>query len=82
YANHFNPQQASMAAWVLAYGAHARKALFAAHGLQAQVEDEAFWGADYLHRILDKDGYFYTTVFDQWGTPGAVRMVTGYEGSA
>lgn len=82
YANHFNPQQASMAAWVLAYGAHARKALFAAHGLQRQVEDEAFWGADYLHRILDKDGYFYTTVFDQWGTPGAVRMVTGYEGSA
>ncbi len=82
YANHFNPQQASMAAWVLAYGAHARKALFAAHGLQAQVEDEAFWGADYLHRILDADGYFYTTVFDQWGTPGAVRMVTGYEGAA
>ncbi|ALN57885.1 glycosyl hydrolase, family 9 [Lysobacter enzymogenes] len=82
YANHFNPQQASMAAWVLAYGAHARKSLFAAHGLQTQVEDEAFWGADYLHRILDADGYFYTTVFDQWGTPGAVRMVTGYEGAA
>ena len=54
----------------------------AAHGLQAQVEDEAFWGADYLHRILDADGYFYTTVFDQWGTPGAQRMVTGYEGAA
>lgn len=82
YANYFNPQQASMAAWVLAYGAHARRALFAAHGLQAQIEDEAFWGADYLHRILDAEGYFYTTVFDQWGTPGAVRMVTGYEGAA
>jgi hypothetical protein len=82
YANHFNPQQASMAAWVLAYGAHARKGLFAAHGLQAQVEDEAFWGADYLHRILDAEGYFYTTVFDQWGTPGVERMVTGYEGAA
>ncbi len=82
YANFFNPQQASMAAWVLAYGAHARKALFSAHGLQAQVEDEAFWGADYLHRILDAEGYFYTTVFDQWGTPGAERMVTGYEGAA
>jgi len=82
YANYFNPQQASMAAWVLAYGADTRKALFAAHGLQTQVEDEAFWGADYLHRILDEDGYFYTTVFDQWGTPGAQRMVTGYEGAA
>ncbi|MEH6416193.1 glycoside hydrolase family 9 protein [Pseudomonas sp. CGJS7] len=82
YANYFNPQQASMAAWVLAYGAHARKALFAAHGLQTQIEDEAFWGADYLHRTLDAEGYFYTTVFDQWGTPGAQRMVTGYEGAA
>ncbi|MGO1068867.1 glycoside hydrolase family 9 protein [Lysobacter sp. CA199] len=82
YANYFNPQQASMAAWVLAYGAHARKALFAAHGLQTQIEDEAFWGADYLHRTLDAEGYFYTTVFDQWGTPGAKRMVTGYEGAA
>lgn len=82
YANYFNPQQASMAAWVLAYGAHARKALFTAHGLQTQVEDEAFWGADYLHRTLDAEGYFYTTVFDQWGTPGAKRMVTGYEGAA
>nr|WP_295382478.1 glycoside hydrolase family 9 protein [Pseudoxanthomonas sp.] len=82
YANFFNPQQASMAVWVLAYGAHARKALFAAHGLQAQVEEEAFWGADYLHRILDAEGYFYTTIFDQWGTPGAERMVTGYEGAA
>ena len=82
YANYFNPQQASMAAWVLAYGAHARKGLFAAQGLQKQVEDEAFWGADYLHRILDAEGYFYTTVFDQWGTPGAERMVTGYEGIA
>lgn len=82
YANYFNPQQASMAAWVLAYGAHARKPLFAAQGLQTQVEDEAFWGADYLHRTLDADGYFYTTVFDQWGTPGVERMVTGYEGSA
>lgn len=82
YANHFNPQQASMAAWVLAYGAHARAGLFAANGLQQQVQDEAFWGADYLHRILDADGYFYTTVFDQWGTPGVERMVTGYEGAA
>jgi hypothetical protein len=33
-----------------------------------------------LHRILDAEGYFYTTVFDQWGTPGAERMVVGYEG--
>lgn len=82
YANHFNPQQASMAAWVLAYGAHARRGQFERLGLQALVTQEAFWGADYLHRILDRDGYFYTTVFDRWGSAGAERMVTGYEGEA
>lgn len=82
YANHFNPQQASMAAWVLAYGADARSGLFVRLGLQQRVQEEAFWGADYLHRILDREGYFYTTVFDRWGTPGAERMVTGYEGEA
>lgn len=80
YANHFNPQQASMVAWVLAYGAHARGDLYRNAGLYARVEQEAFWGADYLHRILDADGYFYTTVFDRWGTEGAERMVVGYEG--
>lgn len=82
YANYFNPQQTSMVAWVLAYGAHARGDLYRGVGLYDQLEQEAFWGADYLHRILDPEGYFYTTVFDQWGTPGAERMVVGYEGEA
>lgn len=80
YANHFNPQQAPMAAWVLAHGAHESAGLYARAGLLRQAQDEAFWGADYLHRVLDKDGYFYTTVFDKWGSEGAERMVVGYEG--
>lgn len=80
YANHFNPQQAPMAAWVLAYTAHQAPGLYRQAGLLRQVRDEAFWGADYLHRVLDPEGYFYTTVFDQWGKPGAERMVVGYEG--
>lgn len=80
YANHFNPQQTSMVAWVLAYGAQARSELYHRAGLYERIEQEAFWGADYLHRILDPEGYFYTTVFDRWGTEGAERMVVGYEG--
>lgn len=81
YANHFNPQQAPMAAWVLAYTAQQARALYRDAGLIRQVRQEAFWGADYLHRTLDPEGYFYTTVFDQWGKPGAERMVVGYEGA-
>jgi hypothetical protein len=44
------------------------------------VTEEALWGADYLHRLLDPDGYFYMTVFDRWASPGAERMVVGYVG--
>ncbi|MCV2359383.1 glycoside hydrolase family 9 protein [Paucibacter sp. TC2R-5] len=80
YANYFNPQQAPMAAWVLAHSAHESAALYARAGLLRQAQDEAFWGADYLHRVLDPAGYFYTTVFDKWGAEGAERMVVGYEG--
>lgn len=82
YANYFNPQQTPMVAWVLAYGAHARGDLYRQAGLYDKIEQEAFWGADYLHRILDPEGYFYTTVFDRWGTEGAERMIVGYEGEA
>lgn len=80
YANFFNPQQTSMAAWVLAYTAHTSADLYRRAGLLQRAQDEAFWGADYLHRILDADGYFYTTVFDKWGDDKAERMVVGYEG--
>lgn len=82
YANFFNPQQTSMAAWVLAYTAHNSADLYRRAGLLRRAEDEAFWGADYLHRILDAEGYFYTTVFDKWGDDKAERMVVGYEGEA
>ncbi|MDT9000123.1 glycoside hydrolase family 9 protein [Paucibacter sp. APW11] len=80
YANHFNPQQASLAAWVLAYTADSAAALYQRAGLLRQAREEAFWGADYLHRVLDAEGYFYTTVFDKWGDEKAERMVVGYEG--
>lgn len=80
YANFFNPQQTSMVAWVLAYTADTSSPLYRRAGLLRQVQDEAFWGADYLHRILDAEGYFYTTVFDKWGDEKAERMVVGYEG--
>ncbi|KQV48338.1 glycosyl hydrolase [Pelomonas sp. Root1217] len=80
YANFFNPQQTSMAAWVLAYTAHTSADLYRRAGLLKRAETEAFWGADYLHRILDAEGYFYTTVFDKWGDEKAERMIVGYEG--
>lgn len=78
YANFFNPQQASMLTWVLAQTYDQHPQLYKQARLETQLLEELFWGADFMHRLLDQSGVFYTTVFDQWGS--AERMVTGFEG--
>ncbi|HKU13795.1 MAG TPA: glycoside hydrolase family 9 protein, partial [Steroidobacteraceae bacterium] len=80
YANFFNPQQTALVVWALAASHDSVPALYRSAGLETRVVEEALWGADFLHRLLDKDGYFYMTVFDRWATPGAERMVVGYVG--
>jgi hypothetical protein len=80
YANFFNPQQTAMVVWALAASHDAALPLYREAGLEKRVAEEALWGADFLHRLLDKDGYFYMTVFDRWASPGAERMVVGYVG--
>jgi len=80
YANFFNPQQTAMVVWALASSHDAALPLYRQAGLDKRVAEEALWGADYLHRLLDPDGYFYMTVFDRWASPGAERMVVGYVG--
>ena len=79
YSNFFTPQQASFVAWsMLASYENAHERLERL-GLNEQALDEAFWGADYLHRVLSEDGYFYATVFDRWGSDED-RWITGYKG--
>ena len=80
YANFFNPQQTALVVWALAASYQSAPALFREQGLQTRVVEEAFWGADYLHRLLSDEGYFYMTVFDRWAAPGAERMVVAYVG--
>ncbi|HEY0766889.1 MAG TPA: glycoside hydrolase family 9 protein [Steroidobacteraceae bacterium] len=80
FANFFNPQQSGMVVWALGKSYDTVPQLYARLGLTERVLEETFWGADYLHRVLDPQGYFYETVFDRWGEPGAERMVTGFEG--
>jgi hypothetical protein len=80
FANFFNPQQAAMAVWTLAKSYELAPEQYREAGLDQHVIAEAMWGADFLHRVLDPEGYFYETVFDRWGEPGAERVVTGYEG--
>ena len=82
YANYFNPQQAGFTAWAMARAYDAAPRRFAAAGLADDIVDEAFWGADFMHRLLSPEGYFYMTVFDGWGRPDAEREITGYVGAA
>jgi hypothetical protein len=80
YANYFNPQQSAFVVWALAKSFDSAPALYREARLDARVVDEVLWGADHLYRLLDPAGYFYVTIFDRWGEPGAERMVTAYEG--
>lgn len=68
YASYMNPQQQPQLVWNLLA---ARDLLRGAKSerlrrLLWRIEDEARHGADFLVRMQDPQGYFYTTVHDVW----------------
>jgi hypothetical protein len=79
YANFMNPQQGALVIWALTKSYNHLPGIYQESRLEQKMLAEIFWGADYLHRILDPEGYFYLTIFDGWGS-GKERMVTGYVG--
>ena len=66
FANYLNPQQIPLVAWALAWVHDVSPELVEDHALDGRLVDEALWGADYLLRDQDPDGYFYINVFDRW----------------
>jgi len=68
YANYMNPQQTPLTVWAMAFAREKIPAILAAQSLTAKVQQEGLWGADFLVRMQDAEGYFYTTVFDGWDT--------------
>jgi len=80
YANYFNPQQIPLVVWALTEVAtHGGNALTAS-GQAAAIRAEALYGADYLLRVLDPQGFFYMTVFDQWTGEVENRQICAFEG--
>jgi len=65
YANYFNPQQIPLVVWALLQAVEFQPDVFT-----TAAKSEAAWGADYLLRSLSTDGYFYMSVFDDWGAGG------------
>ncbi len=67
YANYLNPQQIPLTTWTLAFAAKRIPSKVAAVSGEGFASDEALYGADFLLRMLDSTGFFYMTVFDNWG---------------
>ena len=80
YSNYLTPQQTPLLVYNLftsaAYIENDNKTL------ANELVKEALYGADFLVRMQDKDGYFYTNIFDNWaGDPGK-RYICAFEGLA
>jgi hypothetical protein len=78
YANLMNPQQTPLVTWVLArvwqrYAATGAPAL-----LLERIRDEALYGADFLMRMQDPEGFWYVTVFDGWSKEPGQRELCSY----
>lgn len=68
YATHMNPQQQPQVVWNLLAAADLLRGgrRERPQRLLWRIEDEARHGADFLVRMQDPQGYFYTTVHDVW----------------
>ena len=81
YANYLNPQQIPLTVWALAFTAERIPTLLGSTSSKAKTADEAAFGADFLVRMLDEQGFFYMTVFDNWGSPTGKRELCAFSGS-
>ena len=81
YANYLNPQQIPLTVWSLAFASERIPKLLASTSTKAKTADEAAYGADFLVRMLDEHGFFYMTVFDNWGSPYSSRELCAFTGS-
>ena len=81
YANYLNPQQIPLTVWSLAFASERIPKLLSSTSTKAKTADEAAYGADFLVRMLAEEGYFYMTVFDNWGSPLGKREICAFTGS-
>ena len=81
YANYLNPQQIPLTVWSLAFASERIPKLLSSTSTKAKTADEAAYGADFLVRMLAEEGFFYMTVFDNWGSPLGKREICAFTGS-
>ncbi|PXA71257.1 glycoside hydrolase family 9 protein [Vibrio sp. 11986-1-5] len=79
YANYLNPQQTPMVVWNMLKGLallnhHSGFADFS----RTRLMEEALFGADFLLRMQNAEGFFYVTVFDKWSKDPKQREICSY----
>ncbi len=83
YANYLNPQQTPLWVWTLMESEKQYRSNGGASGgtgLASRMLNEAAYGADFLVRMQDPEGYFYMTVFAQWSGEADRRVICAYKG--
>jgi hypothetical protein len=82
FSNYMTPQQLPMMVWNMLEsievldGAKLRQK----NQIVDDLKTEAAYGADYLVRIQDEEGYFYATIFAGWTKDPKQREICAYEG--
>ncbi|OEF22636.1 glycoside hydrolase family 9 protein [Vibrio rumoiensis] len=80
YANYLNPQQIPMVVWNMLKGLSLTTDIsdFAKFST-VRLTEEALFGADFLVRMQNPEGFFYTTVFDKWSKDVKQREICSYQ---
>ena len=77
YANFMSPQQTPLVTWSMISADEAIPGLLTKLGVKDSLENEAFWGADYMMRSLSDSSYFYMTVFSYFNKDPDARRIVG-----
>ncbi len=78
FTNYMNPQQTPLLVWGLMKSAESISK--ADNVTSEQLLTEAAYGADFLTRMQDPDGYFYLTIFAKWSWETEQREICSYSG--
>ncbi len=78
YANYLNPQQIPMVVWNMLKALEDLEASDYPLFVRTRLQDEALFGADFLVRMQDPEGFFYMTVFDKWSKDTKQREICAY----
>ncbi len=82
FSNYFTPQQTPMFVWNLFESAkqYTKNGDSTKTELKNRLLKEAAYGADFLVRMQDSAGYFYTIVFANWSGDPKKREICAYKG--